>query len=194
MANFLQNKNFLHKTSFFAEIYQPTKMQTRIIVSLLITVTLVCSQRVVVDLNKAIAQVDPKFVSTTIDVSQVLASGVEIDFSNAKLKQYISNFSPALLRVGGTLQDEANFCGWNPPLPPYKASISCGFFWQLASVLRNEPNIKVTFGLNGGPGPRKNGTWDYVSSILVFNMYVVQNMVVYCLVLLELVCQWLLFH
>eukprot|EP00039_Didymoeca_costata_P008579 m.113685 g.113685 ORF g.113685 m.113685 type:complete len:581 (-) comp14143_c0_seq2:151-1893(-) len=108
----------------------------------------------VIDSTTVEAEVDERFVSFTIDTSQL--SG--FNFTNPVVKLLASSLSPAVLRVGGTQADYevygvGEFVNFDcdhppPPMTNYRCKVLSPQVWQDLQAFSADCNSSLVFGLN----------------------------------------------
>lgn len=129
---------------------------------------------VTVDFTGTIAELDEKFISFSVDASQ-LAGGnwwspegtTEIvppyDFERPRLRRLAAELAPAYLRLGGSEADVIFYNLSDPPLDtipePYTLEMTREIFDRACDFAR-EGGHEIFFTLNAGPGPRdQEGRW-----------------------------------
>jgi len=116
--------------------------------------------------DERIAEVDPRFISFGIDISQMteVRSRPRFDFSRARLANLVEPLAPAVIRFSGTkidqtYYDDAGGLGPNPP----GAYVYVLDRQELAEALAfaDATGLDVNLAIDAGPGPRGDGyTWD----------------------------------
>lgn len=116
------------------------------------------------------ARISERFLSFSIDTAQALGgvfwdpagSGKEVpvevyEFGRPRLRRLAGEFSPALLRVGGTAADYVLYdLGEAPvavPPAPFKLVMTRSIWEGIASFAR-DLDLEILFTLNAGPGAR----------------------------------------
>ena len=109
--------------------------------------------------GERLGSVSKEFVSFGFDISQMQerGSGSPVDFTRPQLVRLAEALGPAYVRYSGTKIDETYYdptgaLGANPP-GAYKYVLDRDE-WDAATRFAAVAGLKVTIGVNGGPGPR----------------------------------------
>ena len=110
---------------------------------------------ITLDLDAAIAQVDPRFLSYTLDTDKVVY--FDFDFERPRLRNLAAALSPAMLRIGGTKADRVYYDLSDAPVdeapPPYTRVLNRAV-WDPACAFARDLDVEMLFTVNAGPGPR----------------------------------------
>lgn len=133
-----------------------------------------------IELNRKLGQVDPRFLSFSIDTSQVVGgfwwseqARVEVgrgsarvppfDFDRPRLERLAQALAPAFLRVGGTEADHVYYAVDHPapePLPDGYEFVLTPHAWGGLQRFVARTGLELYFTVNAGPGPRDaEGQW-----------------------------------
>ncbi len=121
-----------------------------------------------------IGQVDPRYLSFSVDTSEVVgglwwSDGGEtpttpFDFTRPALMQLTAPLAPAFLRIGGTAADQVYYDIPGPTLttaPPGYAYLFTQAQYDAMVGFAVDAGLDVLFTLNAGPGPRDAGlAWE----------------------------------
>ncbi len=117
-----------------------------------------------IDTTNSVARLDPRYLSFTVDTSQVLSANGTFDFSRARLKMLAKELAPAMLRIGGIQADGVFYdLSENPVTSPPDGfeRITTRATWDGVCDFAEELGLQILFTLNAGPGPRNgSGDWD----------------------------------
>jgi len=115
-----------------------------------------------IDLDSAVAQTSPRFLSFAIDIA-ALVRREPYDFSRARLRRMTSGLAPAYLRIGGTAADRTYYDLSDAPVgaaPQPFEKVLTRDRWDAAAGFAHDLGLEVVFTLNAGPGPRDPlGQW-----------------------------------
>jgi heparanase len=109
--------------------------------------------------GEPLGSVSREFVSFGFDISQMQErrSGLPFDFARPRLVRLAKALRPAYVRYSGTKIDETYYdpTGTLGPNPPgaFKYVLDRDE-WDAANRFAAAAGLKVTIGINGGPGPR----------------------------------------
>jgi heparanase 1 len=114
-----------------------------------------------VELTTALAVVDERFLSYTLDTDKVVSQG--FDFDRPRLLNLAAELSPAMLRIGGTKADRVYYDMSDTPLsqaPDPYVDVMNRTTWDAACDFVEALDGEMLFTVNAGPGPRdQNGLW-----------------------------------
>ena len=116
-----------------------------------------------------VAEVDERFLSFTVDASQMLEPA-PLDFASAPLRRLARELAPAILRIGGTDSDRTFYArDATAAIPLGYTKAMLGRTWTAACEFASALDLQIAFTLNAGRGPRDTvGAWtiDRASEIL----------------------------
>jgi heparanase 1 len=150
--------------------------------------------RIIVDLERTLAKLPARYLSFSVDLSQVVggkwwnpeADAVEwgsgtlrapvFDFNRPKLDLLAGALSPAYLRIGGSESDKAYYdlgagLGRGPTIPRGYESAMTGAQWDAIQAFAARHDLGLVFTLNAGPATRdKRGRWqgDNAAELLAY--------------------------
>lgn len=133
-----------------------------------------------IDLSRPAAQVSERFLSVTVDLSQVVggkwwdpaAGHIEMssgslkspifDFHRPQLDRLTSALSPLYLRIGGSESDKIFYnLDNNPAVPPGYQSVLTRSQWDAIQAFCQRNDCRLIFTLNAGPAARNaDGSWN----------------------------------
>lgn len=149
--------------------------------------------QVSVDLDRPVAEISERYLSFSIDTSQVVggkwwnpeADRIEFssgtlhspvfDFSRPKLDRLVKALAPAYLRLGGSEADKTYYdlraTGRAPIVPPGYESAMSRAQWDAAHAFAARNDLALVFCLNAGPATRdRGGCWqgDNAAELLAY--------------------------
>ncbi|HZA50081.1 MAG TPA: hypothetical protein VE549_05020, partial [Myxococcaceae bacterium] len=133
-----------------------------------------------VDGHRAVAELDPRFLSVAIDTAQVLggefwsrggatksivgdARVPPLDLSRPELREGLRALAPVYLRIGGTAADQVRYELGSAPARPHSSDLALTLTarrWEEIVAFANAGDAPLIFTLAAGPGTRDwRGAW-----------------------------------
>jgi len=127
--------------------------------------SILCQNKLRVDLERSHFKVSDRFLSVTIDSNAMRNHWGPVNLSHPRLLSLAKGLSPATLRLGGTSQDYATFT-WDvvpnePPAHPWRGNFSFNRFdWDQLHGFVRRVGWDLLYGLNANHKNWSTGRWD----------------------------------